>query len=67
MEGYMLGRIVGILLFPVLILGIIVLVQWVRTRDRQAALRTATAWWALLTAFACTILGVLGSALQRVP
>lgn len=63
--GYTIGRFVGCLIFPILILGIIALIQFVRTRDRQAAVRAATTWWALLAAFACAGLGLFGIAVQN--
>jgi hypothetical protein len=65
--GYQLGRLIGILLVPVLLLAVIGFIQFWRTRDREQALRTALSWWAILLAFACFFLSIFAQAAQRLP
>jgi nitric oxide reductase large subunit len=65
--GYQLGRLVGMLLVPLLLLGVIGFVQYVRTGDREQALRTAVSWWAIVLAVGCFFLGVVAQAVQRLP
>ena len=63
--GYLIGRVVGVCLFPLLMLAIIGLVQYVRTRDSAAARRVMRSWWALLLVFACYIVTLLGQLAQN--
>ena len=65
--GYQLGRLVGMLLVPLFLLGVIGFIQYVRTGDKQHALRTALSWWALILAGGCLFLGVMAQAVQRLP
>ena len=57
--GYGVGRIVGVLLPPLLILGAVYGVQYLRTRSPQAARQASTSRWTLVAAGALLILGVV--------
>lgn len=65
--GYAIGRLIGTLLVPVLLLLLIGLIYYWRTRDRSQAIRVMLSWWALALAFICLFLGMLGQAIQRMP
>lgn len=59
MTGYLLGRILAYFVLPLLILAIVGAVQYFRTRDKSAALRTALSWWAILLAGLCFLVQLL--------
>jgi hypothetical protein len=64
MLGYQLGRLIGFFLVPLLLLGAIALIQYWRTRDSQAAMRSMVSWWAIGLALACLLLGIVGQAVR---
>jgi hypothetical protein len=57
--GYGVGRIVGVLLPPLLILGAVYGVQYIRTGSTQAARQASMSRWTLVAAGALLILGVV--------
>ena len=63
--GYLLGRVVGVCLFPLLLPGVIGLVHYARTRDGAAARRAMRSWWALALLFMCYIVTLLGQLAQN--
>lgn len=63
--GYLLGRVVGVCLFPLLVLAIIGLVQYARTRDWAASRRVMRSWWALALLLLCYVVTLLGQLAQN--
>jgi hypothetical protein len=57
--GYGVGRIVGVVLPPLILLGLVYGVQYIRTGSTQAARQTVTARWSLIAAGALLIFGVI--------
>ncbi|MFN8487649.1 MAG: hypothetical protein U0350_08670 [Caldilineaceae bacterium] len=60
-----LGAFFGILSIPLLLLGLIGLVQWLRTGDRRAAQRAMRAWWAIGAALALLLLSLVARFVQN--
>jgi hypothetical protein len=65
--GYAIGRLVGFLLVPLLLMAVIGLVHYWRTRDSSQALRMALSWWAITLALVCLALGIVAQATQQAP
>jgi len=65
--GYEIGRLVGFLLVPLLLLAIIGLIHYWRTRDKSQAIQMALSWWAIGLALGCLLLGIASQATQQVP
>jgi hypothetical protein len=57
--GYGVGRIVGVLLPPLIVLGLVYGVQYIRTGSKQAARQASTSRWTLIAAGALLVLGVI--------
>jgi len=58
--GYFVGRLISCLFLPILVLLCIGVIQYIRTRDTKQAFKAVISWWALLIAFVCMLLSVLG-------
>lgn len=57
--AYGVGRIVGVLLPPLIILGLVYGVQYIRTGSIQTAQQAVTSRWTLIAAGVLLILGVI--------
>ncbi len=64
--GYIIGRIVGLFIFPLIVMGIIGLFQYVRTKDKQLAKRTMFSWWSIGLGIVLLVLGVIGQMANNV-
>jgi hypothetical protein len=57
--GYGIGRIVGVVLPPLIVLGLVYGVQYIRTGSTQAARQASTSRWTLIAAGGLLILGMI--------
>ncbi len=67
MGGYEIGRLIGLLAVPVLILVLLGVIQYLRTRDRTRVLHLLVSWWVLALAAVCLVMGIVAQFVERIP
>lgn len=64
--GYIIGRVVGLIIFPLLIMGIVGLFQYARTKDKHRARRAMFSWWSIGLGIVFLVLGLVGQMVNNV-
>ena len=62
--GLQIGKIIGTLLFPVLVIAIVGIIAFVRTRNKQIAIKSMMSEKTIGLAVLLLILGIFGRAIQ---
>ena len=62
--GLQIGKIIGTLLFPVLVIAVVGLIQFIRTKDIQTAIKSMMSTKTIGLAVLLLMLGIIGRAVQ---
>ena len=64
--GYVIGRIIGLFVFPLLVMSVVGIAQYIRTKDKKSARRAMFSKWSIVLGIVLLVLGIVGQMANNV-